>query len=222
MSLDLWTAVEQYVDGLQIAPDPVMDEVLAASAAAGLPMIAVSPSQGKLLCLLAQICGAKRILEIGTLGGYSTIWLARALPKDGRLITLELEKKHYETARANLARAGLSALVEQRLGPARELLDALVAEGAEPFDFVFIDADKDSYAEYFAGAMKLSRAGTVMVLDNVIRDGEVADAETKDPRVMGVRRLNEALAAETRATATTMQTVGSKGYDGFTLVRVTG
>jgi predicted O-methyltransferase YrrM len=220
MSEKLWTAVEEYVDGLLIPFDPVLDAARDASEDAGLPSIAVSPSQGRLLHLLARMQGARRILEIGTLGGYSTIWMARALPADGKLVTLEFEPKHFEVARANIARAGLSDLVDQRLGPALETLPALEAEGVGPFDFVFIDADKQNCAPYFEWALRLSRPGTVIVVDNVIRDGDVIDARTRDRNVRGIRRFFEIVAAEPRVTATTQQTVGSKGYDGFTLIRV--
>ena len=220
MSQKLWTHVEEYVDGLLIPPDPILDAARKASTAAGLPEIAVSPGQGKFLHLLARMQGAKRILEIGTLGGYSSIWMARALPVDGRLVTLEFEPKHFEVAKENIARAGLSGRVDQRLGPALETLPVLASEGLGPFDFVFIDADKENCAPYFTWAVRLSRPGTVIVVDNVIRDGKVADAKTKDSRAQGIRRLNEAVAAEPRVMATTQQTVGSKGYDGFTLIRV--
>jgi predicted O-methyltransferase YrrM len=220
LSQELWTRVEQYVDGLQIPTDLVLEAAIKASADAGLPAIAVSPSQGKLLHLLAKMQGARRILEIGTLGGYSTIWMARALPEDGRLVTLEYEAKHFEVARANIERAGLADRVDQRLGAALDMLPVLASEGAGPFDFVFIDADKENCAPYFEWAVRLSRLGAVIVVDNVIREGEVANARTKDPMVQGIRRLNKAVAAEPRVTAVTLQTVGSKGYDGFALIRV--
>ncbi len=215
-----WVAVEEYMDELLLSPDPALDAARKASAAAGLPDIAVTPSQGKFLHLLARMKGARYILEIGTLGGYSTIWLARALPADGRLITLEAEAKHCEVARANVARAGLSAQVDFRLGAALDLLPELAAEGLEPFDFVFIDADKENTAEYFAWAVRLTRLGAVIIVDNVVRDGEVADAGTSDERVQGIRRFLEMLAANPRVSAATLQTVGSKGYDGFTLTLV--
>jgi predicted O-methyltransferase YrrM len=197
-----------------------LDAVLAASSAAGLPEINVAPNQGKLLQLLAQSHGARSILEIGTLGGYSTIWLARALPADGKLVTLEFEPKHAEVARANFARAGLGGKIELRLGKASDHLAQLVAEGRGPFDFIFIDADKESYPDYLAWALKLSRRGTLIIADNVVRKGEVADASSEDPRVQGARRFNELLAAEPRVSATILQTVGSKGYDGFALALV--
>lgn len=217
---ETWSAVESYLDGLLIPPDTALDAALADSAKAGLPAIAVSPSQGKLLHLLAKMQGARKILEIGTLGGYSSIWLARALPARGRLVTLEAEKKHAEVARRNIARAGLTGKVEVRLGPALTTLSQMAAERKAAFDFVFIDADKENTAEYFEWALRLSRSGSVIVVDNVIRDGEVADAGATDPRVQGIRRFNEALAREKRVSATTIQTVGSKGYDGFALIRV--
>jgi predicted O-methyltransferase YrrM len=222
MSLDLWTDVERYVDGLLIPSDPVLEAALNACEAAELPPSAVTPGQGKLLYLLARMQRAQRILEIGTLGGYSTIWLARALADDGYLVTLESEKKHCDVAMANLAQADLSNVVDLRLGRALETLPELAAEGLEPFDMVFIDADRENTDAYFKWALRLSRAGAVIVVDNVIREGEVADAETSDPRVRGIRRFNEMLAGETRVEATTIQTVGSKGYDGFTLALFKG
>jgi predicted O-methyltransferase YrrM len=215
-----WIAVENYLDGLLIPSDPALDAALADSAAAKLPDIAVTPSQGKLLHLLAKMKGARKILEIGTLGGYSTIWLARALPSDGLLVTLESDQKHFEVAQQNILRAGFAKLVQRRLGRALDALPQISAEGIGPFDFFFIDADKENTAEYFDWALRLSRAGSVIIVDNVIRDGEVANAETADPRVQGIRRFNEGLAREERVSATTLQTVGSKGYDGFTLAVV--
>jgi predicted O-methyltransferase YrrM len=220
VSQELWSAVEEYVDGLLIPADPVLEAARKASEEAGLPVIAVTASQGRLLHLLVKMLGAQRVLEIGTLGGYSAIWMARALPVGGRLVTLEFEPKHFAVTRENIARAGLSDRVDQRLGAALDTLPKLEAEGAGPFDFVFIDADKENCAPYFEWALRLSRPGTVMVVDNVVREGEVANVESMDAMVQGIRRLNEALAAEPRVTATTVQTVGSKGYDGFTLIRV--
>ena len=217
---EVWTAVDDYINS-QLAPsDSVLDAARNASAAAGLPDIAVTPSQGKLLHLLARSQNARNILEIVTLGAYSTIWLARALPADGQLITLEFSPKHAEVARANISRAGLSDKVELREGPALETLPELAVEGLPPFDLIFIDADKENNANYFAWALRLSRPGSLIFIDNVIRDGAVADATSTDPMVQGVRRLNELLAKETRVIATTIQTVGSKGYDGFTLALV--
>ncbi len=221
MSQERWTAVDRYVTDLLVPPDPALDAALQASAAAGLPAIGVSPNQGKLLQLLARLQGARAILELGTLGGYSTIWLARALPPGGRLVTLEADSKHAEVARANLARAGLADVVEVRLGRGLDTLPRLAAEGAGPFDLIFIDADKPSIPEYFAWALRLSRRGSLIVVDNVVRDGEVVDAGSSDPNVQGVRRFNELLAAEQRVSATTLQTVGSKGYDGLTFALVT-
>ncbi len=215
-----WVAVEKYLDALLTPPDPVLDAALADSAAAKLPEIAVTPSQGKMLHLLAKMRGARKILEIGTLGGYSTIWLARALPKDGLLVTLEADQKHFDVAQRNILRAGLDKRVQRRLGRALDMLPQISAEGIGPFDFFFIDADKENTPEYFDWALRLSKAGSVIVVDNVIRDGEVADAETTDPSVLGIRRFNEALAKEDRVSAMTLQTVGSKGYDGFTLAVV--
>jgi predicted O-methyltransferase YrrM len=216
-----WTAVDAYITGLLHQPDPVLEAALADSAAANLPTIAVPPTLGKLLTMLALSIGARNILEIGTLGGYSTICLARALPPEGRLITLEYEGKHAAVARANIARAGLAGIVEIRLGRAQDTLPQLAAEGRGPFDLIFIDAEKTGYAEYFAWAVKLSRRGTVIFTDNVVRNGKVADSSTSDPMVQGVRRFYEAVAAEPRVTATTIQTVGSKGYDGFAIAVVT-
>ncbi len=216
-----WTAVDGYLAGLLAPSDAALDAALAHSAASGLPPHQISPGQGKLLQLLARLQGARSILEIGTLGGYSTIWLARALPPGGRLITLELDPANAEVARQNLARADLEEVVEIRVGPALETLPALAADGRGPFDVVFIDADKPSGPEYLAWAIELSRAGSLIVADNVVRGGEVADAHSDDPRVRGVRRLLELLAAEPRVTATAIQTVGSKGYDGLAIALVT-
>ncbi|WP_437993793.1 O-methyltransferase [Sorangium sp. So ce145] len=221
MAQEQWSAVDRYLTDLLVPSDAALDAALAASAAAGLPPINVAPNQGKLLHLLALIQGARAILEIGTLGGYSTIWLARALPAGGRLITLESEPKHAEVARANLDRAGLADIVELRLGRALDTLPKLAAEGRGPFDLIFIDADKPSNPDYFAWALKLSRRGSVIVIDNVVRKGAVIDPESADPNVQGVRRLNKLLAAERRVSATAIQTVGSKGYDGLAIVLVT-
>lgn len=218
--LDQWTAVDRYLTDLLVAPDAALDAALASSAAAGLPAINVAPNQGKLLYLLARLRGARTILEIGTLGGYSTIWLARALPADGHLITLEAEPKHGEVARANFARAGLERIIELRLGRALETLPQLAAEGRGPFDLIFIDADKINTADYFSWALKLSRRGSVIIVDNVVRKGAVIDAASDDASVQGVRRFTERLAAEPRVSATAIQTVGSKGHDGFALALV--
>jgi predicted O-methyltransferase YrrM len=221
MSLEQWTAVDRYITEALLAPDAALEAALKTSADAGLPSINVTPNQGKLLQLLAQAQGARNILEVGTLGGYSTIWLARALPPGGRLITLEFEPKYAEVARANIARAGLAEVVELRVGAALETLPQLAAEGRGPFDFIFIDADKGNYPGYFTWALKLSRRGTVIVADNVVRKGAVMDAASKDPNVQAVRRFHELVPAEPRVSATAIQTVGSKGYDGFTLMIVT-
>ena len=221
MTQELWSAVDRYITDLFVPPDAALNAALQASEAASLPAINVSPPQGKLLQLLARALGVRSILEIGTLGGYSTIWLARALPAGGRLITLEADPKHAEIARANIARAGLAGTVELRLGRALDTLPKLAAEGRGPFDLIFIDADKPSYAEYFTWALKLSRRGTVIIGDNVIRKGAVLDPSSDDPRVPGVRRFNELVAAERRVSATVIQTVGAKGYDGFTIAVVT-
>ena len=217
-----WTNVDKYVDSQLVPSDPVLEAAREASRKAGLPDIAVTPSQGKLLYLLARSQSARNILEIGTLGAYSTIWLGRALPKDGRLITLEFNPKHAEVARANIARAGLSDKVELREGPALDTLPKIAKEVHASFDFIFIDADKENNAAYFEWALKLGRLSSLSFVDNVIRDGEVTDARSKDPMVQGVRRLNDLLAKEKRVVATTIQTVGTKGYDGFTLALVVG
>ena len=221
MNIAHWTAVDRYITDLLVRPDRALETALQTSADAGLPQINVAPNQGKFLQLLATIQGAQHILEIGTLGGYSTIWLARALPPDGRLMTLESEPKHAEVARKNIAQAGLADIVELRLGPALDTLKQLVTGKQPPFDFIFIDADKPGYPDYFTWALKLSRRGTCIVADNVIREGAVIDPHHEDARVQGARRFNERVAAEPRVTATAIQTVGSKGYDGFTVALVT-
>jgi predicted O-methyltransferase YrrM len=221
MNLECWTAVDRYVTNLLVPTDSVLENTLRTNANAGLPPIQVAPNQGKFLQLLAKICGARNILEIGTLGGYSTIWLARALPKEGRLVTLESEPQHAKIARQNISRAGLADVVELRLAPALETLRQLIAEDHNPFDFVFIDADKENYPGYLQLALKLSRVGTCIVADNIIRQGAVIDPHHADPRVQGVRRFMELLATEPRVTATAMQTVGGKGYDGFAIAMVT-
>ena len=203
-----------------VEPDAALDAALEASAAAGLPPHEVAPNHGKLLELLARVQGAHRVLEIGTLGGYSTIWLGRALPAGGLLITLEADPRYAEVARANVARAGLAAWVELRAGPALETLPLLAAEGLAPFDLIFIDADKRHNPDYLSWALELSRAGSLIVADNVIRGGAVIDPDSDDPDVEGVRRFNELLAAEPRLSATAVQTVGGKGYDGFAIALV--
>lgn len=216
-----WVAVERYFSDVLGLADPALAATLAASADAGLPAINVSPTQGKLLNLLARAVGARAILEIGTLGGYSAIWLARALPPDGRLITLEADPAHATVARANIARAGLESVVDVWLGQAIETLPHLEREGLGPFDLVFIDADKPNNTAYFDWALRLSRPGSLIVVDNVVRDGKVADTKNDDASVQGVRRLIDRVAAEPRVSATALQTVGSKGYDGFLLALVT-
>jgi predicted O-methyltransferase YrrM len=220
MTLEKWTAVDRYITDLLVPGDAALEQALADSAAADLPAINVTPNLGKLLWMLAKIQGARRILEIGTLGGYSTIWLARALPSDGKLVTLEIDPKNAEIARSNIARAGLSAVVDLRLGKAIDSLAQLAKDKPEPFDLVFIDADKPSNPDYFTWALKLTRPGSIIIVDNVVRDGEVINAASKDRSVQGVRRLNEMLAAEPRVSATALQTVGSKGYDGFAIALV--
>ncbi|MDZ8082918.1 MAG: O-methyltransferase [Nostoc sp. DcaGUA01] len=220
MTQEQWTAVDSYLTDLFVPSDPVLDAALEASAAAGLPPHNVSPNQGKLLLLLAQLQRARTILEIGTLGGYSTIWLARALPSDGYLITLEADAKHAEVAQKNIARAGLNEVVELRLGQALSTLPQLAAEGRSPFDLIFIDADKPNNPDYLAWALKLSRRGSLIVADNVVRNGAVIDIDSSDASVQGVRHFNELLASEPRLSATALQTVGSKGYDGFAIALV--
>ncbi|CAA9550072.1 MAG: O-methyltransferase [uncultured Thermomicrobiales bacterium] len=222
MDADRWAAVDRYFAEALIPPDPVLDAALADSDAAGLPPINVAPTQGRLLHLLARMVGARRILEVGTLGGYSAIWLGRALPEDGRLVTLEADPAHAAVARANLARAGLADRVEVRVGPALETLPRLAAEGQGPFDLVFIDADKPNNPGYVHWALELSRPGTAIVVDNVVRGGAVADPASRDAGVLGVRRLMELIAAEPRVVATALQTVGAKGYDGFAVALVVG
>jgi predicted O-methyltransferase YrrM len=220
-SLDRWAAVDRYFSEQLSLSDPVLDAAMAANKSAELPAIDVAPNQGKLLHMLAQLVGARRILEIGTLGGYSTIWLARALPADGRLITLEFSPKHAEIAHANIARAGLSDLVEIRIGAALDTLPRLQKENSEPFDLIFIDADKSNNSEYVRWALKFSRPGTLIIIDNVVRDGAVIDADSTDKDVQGARRLFELLASEPRISSTAIQTVGVKGYDGFAFALVT-
>jgi predicted O-methyltransferase YrrM len=226
MSQEQWTAVDRYITDLLVPHDPTLEEAARASAEAGLPSIAVSPNQGKLLQLIARVQGVRTILELGTLGGYSTIWLARALPPGGRLITLEANSQYAQVARSNLAKAGLADVVELREGPALETLPQLVAEDQGPFDLVFIDADKQNNPGYFEWALKLTRRGSLIVTDNVVRGGAIIDAAVVDPHhgiagIEGIRRFYEMAAAEPRVSATAIQTVGSKGYDGFALALVT-
>jgi predicted O-methyltransferase YrrM len=212
-----WAEVDDYLAAALLSPDPVLDDALADSATAGLPRIAVAPNQGKLLNLLARQAGARSILEIGTLGGYSTIWLARALPAGGKLVTCEYEPKHAEVAKANLARAGFGEdVVEIKVGAALDTLPTLTG----PFDFIFVDADKNNSANYVRAALGLSRPGTTIVVDNVVRQGRVTDAASTDPDVVGVREMFDVLAAEPRLDATAVQTVGAKGHDGFVLALV--
>ncbi|HLK09181.1 MAG TPA: O-methyltransferase [Candidatus Angelobacter sp.] len=220
MAQDQWTAVDSYIEKLFIAPDFALEAALDSSKAAGLPTINVSPAQGKLLHMLARVQRASKILELGTLGGYSTIWLARALQPEGRLISLEIDPKRAEIARANIARAELANAVEIRVGAATDSLQKLLDEGRGPFDLIFIDADKPGYAEYLQGCLKLSRPGTLILADNVVRKGAVADPASTDENVQGIRKFNEALAAEKRVTTTVIQTVGCKGHDGLALILV--
>jgi predicted O-methyltransferase YrrM len=222
MTKEDWTKVDEYYSNLFMPRDPVLEQALADSAAAGLPGINVAPNQGKLLFLMAKAAGVRKILEIGTLGGYSTIWLARALPPQGSLITLELNPKHAEIARKNIVRAGLEGVVRVRQGPALSSLEQLVSEQAGPFDLIFIDAHKPEYTEYFQWSFKLSRPGTLIIADNVVRNGAVADPASKDHLVLGIRRFNDAVAKEKRVSATALQTVGSKGYDGLVVAVVNG
>jgi predicted O-methyltransferase YrrM len=227
--LEGWSAVDRYITDHLVPADPALEAALRDSDAAGLPPIAVTPNQGKLLELLARVQGAQSILELGTLGGYSTIWLARALGPGGRLITLEADPRFAEVARANIARAGVADVVELRVGAALETLPQLHAEGAGPFDLIFIDADKNNYPGYFEWSLKLSRPGTVIVGDNVVRDGAILDPEAYHPEhgneiIKGVRRFYELVGAEPRVStsATAIQTVGAKGHDGFALMIVEG
>ncbi|MGH9295323.1 MAG: O-methyltransferase [Acidimicrobiales bacterium] len=222
MAETTWTEVDRFLVDHLIGPDADLEAALEASAGAGLPPIAVSAPQGRLLYLLARIRGARSILELGTLGGYSTLWLARALPEDGRLVTLELRDRHAEVARANLARAGLADRVEVRVGPALDSLASLEREGAGPFDLVFIDADKPSNPDYFAACLRLCAPGSVIVADNVVRGGSVADAASTDADVRGAQAMIEAMGDAPQLEATAIQTVGEKGYDGFALAVVTG
>jgi len=222
MSQDQWTAVDRYITDALLPPDPILAATLKASTEGGLPVIQVADNQGKLLSILAGAIGARRILEIGTLGGYSTIWLARALPADGHLITLEVDPTHAEVARANIAHANLSHIVEIRVGRAIDTLPQIAAEKLPPFDLVFIDADKPNNAAYFAWALRLTRRGSLIIIDNVVRSGAIIDAASTDASVQGARHLFEVLAAEQRIMVTALQTVGSKGYDGFAIALVIG
>jgi predicted O-methyltransferase YrrM len=221
MSQERWTAIDRYFADRILPGDDVLERTLAANDAASLPAFDVAPNQGKLLQILARLCGARRVLEIGTLGGYSTIWLARALPHNGRLVTLEADPHHASVARDHVARAGLAGVVDVRLGKALDTLPELAAENGPPFDLIFIDADKQHNPEYFAWALKLARRGSLIVVDNVVRGGAVLDAASDDPIVKGVRRLVEMVGGERRVSATALQTVGSKGHDGFLIALVT-
>jgi predicted O-methyltransferase YrrM len=220
MSDNQWTAVDRYMNESLVLSDPVLDSVVAQNAAAGLPPIDVTPTQGKFLHLIAKIHGSRRILEIGTLGGYSTIWLARALPAGGRLVTLEADPKHAAVARSNIAKAGLSEIVDLRLGLALDTLPQLEQEKIEPFDLIFIDADKSNNPEYLKWALKFSRRGSLIIVDNVVRSGAVIDEKSPDPNIQGIRRLFQMLVSEPRLSATALQTVGAKGYDGFVMALV--
>ena len=220
MDQDSWTAVDRHFAGRLLSTDEAMDDVLAANLAAGLPAIDVSPLQGKFLHLIARAIGARRILEIGTLGGYSTIWLARAVGEGGRVVSLEFQPRYAEVARSNLERAALDDRVEIRVGPALDLLPEIAEENIGPFDLVFIDADKANQDAYLIWALRLSRPGTVIIGDNVVRDGEILDAATKDPPVIGIRSFLDLLGTEPRLSATALQTVGSKGWDGFAMALV--
>jgi len=220
MNNDIFSSVDDYIAGLLNPADEALTKTEASIENENIPPISVSPNQGKFLHVLAKLCQAKKILEIGTLGGYSTIWMARALPKDGRLITLELDQHHATVAARNINNAGLGNIVDIRVGKALDLLPAIEAEKAGPFDMIFIDADKPPYTEYFQWALKLSRPGTLIVADNVIRDGKVLDPENTDPMVKGAQRFNQALSANTAVTATIIQTVGAKEHDGMALAVV--
>jgi len=221
MNQQLWTKVDEYFGAL-VQEDEALRAAAKEGEKAGLPPIAVSASEGKLLMLIAQMIGARKILEVGTLAGYSTIWLARGLSEGGKLITLEYEEKHAAVARKNIAQAGQAGIVEVRVGDATKTMPGLVKEGVGPFDLIFLDANKDGYPTYFEWALKLARKGTVIIADNVVRDGGVIDAASTDASIQGVRRLNAMVAAETRVSATAIQTVGIKGYDGFAVMRVIG
>lgn len=222
MTQEQWSAVDDYFAGLFVPPDAALDSALQATVDAGMPAISVSPNQGKLLYLLARAHGVRSILEIGTLGGYSTIWLARALPPDGHLITLEIDPDHATVARTNIGRAGLSEKVEVRLGPAITTLPQLVESGAGPFDLVFIDADKQSTLDYLKWAFRLTKPGSLIIIDNVVRSGAVSDPNSSDSSVQGIRQALAALAEDSRVITAALQTVGSKGYDGLAIALVTG
>jgi predicted O-methyltransferase YrrM len=218
--MDRSVEVDAYLAGLFVGDDPALEGALAASAAAGLPPIAVSAVQGKLLFLLAQCAGARRVLEVGTLGGYSAIWFGRAVGESGRVLSLEIDPEHADVARKNLESAGLERVVSVELGPALQTLDRLIAQHTEPFDLIFIDADKRNNPNYLARGLELSHRGTMIVVDNVVRDGAVTDAKSRDPDLAGTRRVLEMMASDPRLQATAIQTVGAKGYDGFAVALV--
>ena len=220
MNQQIWNAVDKYFGNTLVSSDSILDSALRDSDAANLPQHNVAPNQGKLLQIFAQMIGAKRILEIGTLGGYSTIWLARSVPSDGRVVTLEANSEYAEVAAKNIERANLTDIVDIRVGRAIDTLAELVKEGSSPFDFIFIDADKPNNPDYLKWSIELSRPGTIIVGDNVVRNGEVANPDSSDPKVRGVRKFCELLSVEPRLSSTAIQTVGSKGYDGFAIARV--
>jgi predicted O-methyltransferase YrrM len=220
MTQELWTSVDDYIGEMLVKQDASLDAAVAASDAGGLPPIQVSPPQGKFLAMLVTLMGARNILEVGTLGGYSTIWMARAIPEGGKVVTLEIDQKHAEVAAQNFKNAGVADKVELHVGNARETLPKLIEKGYGPFDLSFIDADKVSNPDYFGWALEMSHAGSVIIVDNVIRDGKVVDGSSDDPSVLGVRRLNQLMAANPRIDATALQTVGVKGYDGFSIAIV--
>ncbi len=220
MNLDRWTQVDRYINETLVPEDAGMRDALAASDAAGLPSIQITAAQGRMLELLARSVGAKRILELGTLGGYSTLWLVRGLAPGGKVVTVEYDAHHAEVARATFARAGVTDRIDLREGAALDVLPKLAAESAGPFDLVFVDADKANMPDYFRLSLQLARVGSFIIADNVIREGDVIEAKSADPSVRGVRRMNELIAAEPRVSATAIQTVGSKGYDGFALILV--
>jgi len=221
MNKETWAAVEHYYGSVFAADDAALEQALLASEAAGMPRIQVSALQGKLLQLLARMVCARQILEIGTLGGYSTIWMARALPEAGRLITLEANEKHAEVARDNFVRAGVAEKIELRIGKALETLPQIAAEGRGPFDLIFVDANRSNLPEYFDWSLKLARRGSVIVVDNVVREGAVLNVESAEADIQGIRRFAEMAAAEKRVSSTVIQTVGSKNYDGFAILLVT-
>lgn len=220
MDQEIWTEVDDYLAGLLAPPDPVLDAAQATTSAAGMPAISVSPMQGRMLQILAMSLRARSILEIGTLGGYSTIWLARGMASGGRIVTLEKEHKHADIARANIARAGFANVVDLRVGSALDSLPTIASEGIGPFDLIFIDADKQNIPSYFEWSLRLSHPGTMIIVDNVVRDGDVANATSDDDATRGVRSFFDMLSVDTRVTATAIQTVGLKGYDGFSMVVV--